>query len=196
MPRFKMYPLRTNNVLQLYTTKEQINLDPPYQRLSIWDTSKQQCFIDSVINSFDIPKLYFHQLSSPSSQENRYNYAVIDGKQRLLALWEFMSNRLPLAQNFIFFDDQSIKAAGAKYQDLMAKFPRLRARFDGFDVPITIVESDDVNFIEDLFARFFIIWTISSFDASDRMAGGKNRRWLRRKVRPLAGFRFTGLCGW
>jgi len=171
MPRFKMYPLRKNNILELYATKEQINLDPPYQRLSIWDTYKQQCFIDSVINGFDIPKLYFHQLSSPSNQANKYNYAVIDGKQRLLALWEFMSNRLPLAPDFIFFEDESIQAVGAKYQDLMAKFPRLRARFDGFDIPITIVESDDINFIEDLFARLNIQVPLSAPERRNALGG-------------------------
>ena len=148
MARFRMYTLRTNNILQLYEWKDQIDLDPPYQRLSIWDPQKRQRFIDSVINGFDIPKLYFHQLSPTSGQTNKYKYAVIDGKQRILALWEFKSNRLPLAEDFVFFEDETIHAAGAKYEELMAKYPRLRARFDSFDVPITVVQTDDTNFIE------------------------------------------------
>ena len=171
MARFKMYPLRTNNILQLYEWKDQIDLDPPYQRLSIWDTKKQQCFIDSVINSFDIPKLYFYQVSPASSKTNKYKYAVIDGKQRLVALWEFMSNRLPLAEHFVFFEDETIHAAGAKYEDLMAKFPRLRARFDGFDVPITIVQTDDIDFIDDLFARLNIQVPLSGPELRNALGG-------------------------
>ena len=171
MPKFKMYPLRVNNILPLYAAREQINLDPPYQRLAIWDPYKKQCFIDSVINGFDVPKLYFHQLSSPSRQKDKYNYAVIDGKQRIVALWEFMSNSLPLADDFVFFEDESIKAAGAKYQDLMADFPRLRARFDSFDIPITIVESDDTNFIEDLFARLNIQMPLTAPERRNALGG-------------------------
>lgn len=171
MLKFKMYPLRVNNILPLYAAREQINLDPPYQRLAIWDTYKKQCFIDSVINGFDVPKLYFHQLSSPSRQKDKYNYAVIDGKQRIVALWEFMSNSLPLADDFVFFEDESLKASGAKYLDLMTKFPRLRARFDSFDVPITIVESDDVNFIEDLFARLNIQVPLTAPERRNALGG-------------------------
>jgi hypothetical protein len=171
MARFKMYALRTNDVLQLYEWKDQIDLDPPYQRLSIWDQKKQQCFIDSVINGFDIPKLYFHQVSLASSETNKYKYAVIDGKQRLLSLWEFMSNRLPLAEDFVFFEDETIHAAGAKYEDLMTKFPRLRARFDGFDVPITVVQTDDIYFIDDLFARLNIQVPLSGPELRNALGG-------------------------
>ena len=171
MPRFKMTPLRTNNILQLYQWRNQINLDPPYQRLSIWDQQKQQCFIDSVINGFDVPKLYFHELSPATDQTNKYKYAVIDGKQRLVALWEFMSNRLPLPEDFKFFDDETIHAAGAKYEDLMAKFPRLRARFDSFDVPVTIVQTDNANFIDDLFARLNIQVPLSAPERRNALGG-------------------------
>lgn len=171
MARFKMYPLRSNNILQLFEWKEQIDLDPPYQRLSIWDPLKKQSFIDSVINGFDIPKLYFHQVSPASSKTNKYKYAVIDGKQRLLALWEFMSNSLPLAEDFVFFEDETIHAAGAKYEDLMAEFPRLRARFDSFDIPITIVQTDDTNFIDDLFARLNIQVPLSAPERRNALGG-------------------------
>jgi len=171
MQRFKMYPLRSNDILQLFEWKEQINLDPPYQRLSIWDTTKKQCFIDSVINGFDIPKLYFHHISTASSETNKYKYAVIDGKQRILALWDFMSNSFPLAEDFVFFEDKTIHAGGAKYTDLMAKYPRLRARFDSFNVPITIVETDDTNFIDDLFARLNIQLSLSAAERRNALGG-------------------------
>lgn len=171
MPRFKMTPLRTNNILQLYQWRDQINLDPPYQRLSIWGPEKQQCFIDSVLNGFDVPKLYFHELSPTSDKTNQYKYAVIDGKQRLVALFEFMSNKLPLADDFKFFDDETILATRAMYDDLMANFPRLRARFDSFDVPVTIVQTDDANFIDDLFARLNIQVPLSAPERRNALGG-------------------------
>lgn len=171
MARFQMYPLQTNNVIHLYQWKDRINLDPPYQRLSIWDRQKQQTFIDSVMNGFDIPKLYFHETAPSSLSAIQYRYAVIDGKQRLLALWEFMSNRLQLSQEFSFFEDEGIKAGGATYDDLMAKFPRLRARFDSFDVPVTVVQTDEESFIEDLFARLNIQMPLSAPERRNALGG-------------------------
>ena len=52
MPRFNMTPLRDSSVLELYRQRGALNLDPPYQRLSIWDRGKKERFIDSVINGF------------------------------------------------------------------------------------------------------------------------------------------------
>ncbi len=156
MPQFRMEALRANNILQLLQWRDQINLDPPYQRLSVWDRPKRQAFVDSILNSFDIPKLYFHEVGGMSGNGSVYRYAVIDGKQRLQALWEFMSNQLPLASDFVFFDDPKLKVGGFRYDDLMAQAPRLRARFDDFDVPVTVVQTDDENFIEELFARLNI----------------------------------------
>ena len=81
MARFRMHTLKANNVIQLYQWMDQINIEPPYQRLSIWDREKQQGFIDSVMNNFDIPKLYFYEVPTTSGQARQYKYAVIDGKQ-------------------------------------------------------------------------------------------------------------------
>ena len=158
MPRFHMTPLRDSSVLELYRQRDALNLDPPYQRLSIWDRGKQERFIDSVINGFDVPKLYFHRLaySNGGSSEDGgrgHRFSVIDGKQRIIALWNFMSSIIGLPQDFEFFNDTSIKAAGAKYEDLLLEFPTLRARFDGYNLPVTLVDADNPNFIEQLFWR-------------------------------------------
>ena len=93
MARFEMLPLeRGNNVLELYRQKDFLNLNPPYQRLSVWNRDKSERFIDSIINGFNIPKLYFHWISPETAGEPLVGgrvprFSVIDGKQRLIALW-------------------------------------------------------------------------------------------------------------
>lgn len=171
MPRFRMKQLRANNVLQLFEGREEINLDPPYQRLSVWDRSQRQTFIDSVLNGFDIPKLYFHEIESTGRGGRAYRHAVIDGKQRLQALWDFMFNQLPLADDFEFFDDPKLKAGGLTYDALLTQAPRLRARFDDFDVPVTVVQTDDENFIDDLFARLNIQVPLSAAERRNALGG-------------------------
>lgn len=171
MPRFRMEPLRANNVLQLFEWRESINLNPPYQRLSVWDVQKKRSLIDSVLNGFDIPKLYFHVITPSSNGSNEYRYAVIDGKQRLSALWEFMLGSFGLADDFVFFENESIRAGGAMYGDLMTQYPRLRARFDSFDVPVTVVHTEDEHFIEDLFARLNIQVPLSAPERRNALGG-------------------------
>jgi len=171
MPRFRMYPLKANNVIQLFELRDQINMDPPYQRISVWDKDKQQRFIDSIMNGFDIPKLYFHEIPRTSDQASKYKYSVIDGKQRLQALWSFMLDKLSLPSDFIFYEDESLQARGMNYPELLLKHPRLRARFDSFEVPITIVQSEDENFIENLFSRLNIQVPLSAPELRNTLGG-------------------------
>ena len=158
MPPFNMTPLRASSVLELSRQQDYIDLNPPYQRLSVWDRPKKERFIDSIINGFDVPKLYFHRLPywpemTAEVGGHSKRYSVIDGKQRLLALWDFMTGNIGLPDDFVFFNDTSIRAEGAKYEELLINFPTLRARFDGYNLPITLVDADEPDFIEQLFWR-------------------------------------------
>ena len=48
-----------------YLDSKKIDLDPPYQReTGVWSKEKQQLFIDSLINKFDVPKIYFHDITA------------------------------------------------------------------------------------------------------------------------------------
>ena len=171
MPRFVMELLRDNNVRHLYAQKEQINLDPPYQRLSVWDTEKRQRFIDSVINEIDTPKIYFHDLAGQSISSPGLRFSVIDGKQRMLALWEFMANELPLRPDFVYLHDESLNGAGYTYEQLLRKSPILRSKFDNFKVPVISVKAEGEEFIEQLFYRLNIQVPLSAPEHRNMMGG-------------------------
>ena len=75
-----------------------IEVDPPYQRESgAWSLDKRQLFIDSLLNGYDVPKIYLHDLrgSHPTKV-----YAIVDGKQRLTTIWSFLDDGFPLAAGF------------------------------------------------------------------------------------------------
>lgn len=171
MARFMMHPLRSNNVLDLYQQRELINLDPPYQRLSVWDTEKQQRFVDSVINGIDTPKVYFHDLAGQSGESRRFRFSVIDGKQRMLALWAFISNGLPLRSDFVYYHDESLSGAGKTYEQLLNETPLLRAKFDNFSVPAILVRAEGDEFVEDLFYRLNIQVSLSAPEHRNMMGG-------------------------
>jgi hypothetical protein len=156
MTIIKTYPLASSAILRLNAEKSYINVEPWYQRRGeVWTKEKKQLLIDSILNEFDIPKLYFHALlpSQKKQEDKDYDFAIIDGRQRLETIWGFMDDRFPLAEDFEYFADAEVKAAGLKYSELALKYPRLKIRFDSFSLPIVCVETDDIDLIEDMFSR-------------------------------------------
>ncbi|GAB3243116.1 GmrSD restriction endonuclease domain-containing protein [Nocardioides dilutus] len=160
---------RKFDVQQLVGWQENLLLDPAYQREGgIWTKSRQQLFIDSILNGFDVPALYLHQLRPPEFHQGRAaSYAVIDGRQRLEALEEFASGRLALADDFRLLEDvedsQPVlteefaggkeRFGGLTLNDLRELAPALAYRFLDYEIPVTVVDTDDAELIEELFFR-------------------------------------------
>ena len=101
----------------------------------------------------DIPKLYLHVLGAERQRRTTHRFAVIDGKQRLLALREFVTGKLRLAEDFVFFENDSSGGAGSSYDDLLRDHPTLRSRLDTYELPVMLVEAENDEFIENLFNR-------------------------------------------
>jgi len=98
--------------------------------------------------------MYFHSLpGTGKSGKGRFKYSIIDGKQRLESIWEFIENRIPLADDFKYLNDSAIEAAGLNYRELGRKYPTLKMRFDGYPLSIISVETDDTEMIEEMFSR-------------------------------------------
>ena len=68
--------------------REKTNISTPeYQREpNLWSVKEKGDLIDSIFKGLDIPKLYFYKL--PKEEK----YEVVDGQQRLEAIWGFLSN--------------------------------------------------------------------------------------------------------
>jgi len=148
------HELPHSTVLSIYVEKDLIWVDPDYQRQGdVWPLEKKQLLIDSIINRYDIPKLYFHKLDRENAKKKRKQYAVIDGRQRLEAIFGFMDGEFSLAKDFEYISDETIEAGGLTYEDLAKKLPRIKQRFDAFTLPITVIETDDLELIEEMFSR-------------------------------------------
>lgn len=66
--------------------KDNIYLDPLFQRRAVWRAEKQSRFIESLILGVPVPQLV---LASREKQSQGSSFIVIDGKQRLLTLKNF-----------------------------------------------------------------------------------------------------------
>jgi hypothetical protein len=75
----------------------QLTLTSEFQRDAVWPTPAKAYLIDTIINDKPIPFLFFQRSTSP--QTGRTVYTVVDGQQRLRAVFEFLEDRFRLSQS-------------------------------------------------------------------------------------------------
>src|SRR5206468_6942086 len=85
-----------------------LNLDPPYQRRSVWNQSFKDFFIDTILHGFPAPPIFLHEAISADGVAT---YNVVDGKQRLEAVLEFVADLFPVG-------DKATHYAGVTFSQL------------------------------------------------------------------------------
>ncbi len=148
--------LKNATIMLLYAERDEIDPNPEYQRSGgVWTLAKKRLLIDSIINDYDLPKLYFHDLGEEKLRKTGKRYSIIDGRQRLEAIWGFMDGSFTLAPDFDYQRDSTIRMGGFYYEDIAKTHPKIRIKFDSFVMPIVVVEvsDDDLDLIEDMFSR-------------------------------------------
>lgn len=150
---FDISPLQDASVLSLDDMKDSILIDPEYQRDGqVWSLAKKQLFIDTLLNKYDVPKLYFHRLTGPHARSG-FGFSIIDGRQRLESIWEFLGNEFPLSDDFVFLEDGSTDLRGKYFKDFPTVNARLTTRLYGRSLSVMVVTTDDLDYIEDMFTR-------------------------------------------
>ena len=156
MKYIETHELKNSTNLWIYSERDEIETNPHYQRMGgIWTLEKRRLLIDSIINNYDLPKIYFHEYSRKQAKKSGYRYAIIDGRQRLETIWQFMDNDLSLSDDIQVLRYPEAKLNHFRYSDLAKEYPKLKIQFDSFVLPIISVrtENDDVEVIEDMFSR-------------------------------------------
>ncbi|WP_414160779.1 DUF262 domain-containing protein [Serratia sp. BNK-12] len=68
--------------------KNNIELDPKFQRRDAWDKKRKSKFIESLILGFPIPQIVLAE-----KKDKKGSFIVLDGKQRLLSIRQFAANK-------------------------------------------------------------------------------------------------------
>lgn len=80
-------------------------LDPDYQRREIWNNEKKTAFIESLYMEIMIPPIYVVEIPGEDILEET-KYEVVDGKQRLTAIMDFIKGSLKLNErNLEYYSD-------------------------------------------------------------------------------------------
>src|SRR5437867_1039169 len=153
---FKVVELPIRSIAWLCRNRGKIDPSPIYQRPGhVWPDKDKALLIDSILNEYDVPKIYladFTRFRSPLNTKNK-EYAVIDGKQRLEAVWDFYSGKLKLNDDFQYAKDPSIRLSGLKLDDLKLRAPHLVRRFLNHNLAVMGVITDEEGKINEMFIR-------------------------------------------
>jgi len=87
----------------------QIKLNPDFQRRDLWTVDKQSRFIESIIMNVPIPPVFL-------GEDEYGDYTVLDGRQRLTAIYDFLRNIYAL-KNLQVWSELN----GLRYTDLEKK---------------------------------------------------------------------------
>ncbi len=124
--------------------KPKINPRPQYQRTPVWNEAKKQLLIDSILRQYDMPKFYLRV-----SSDSEYEHEVVDGQQRLNAIWDFHDDQYVLGEasrDIPNFGDLS----GKKFSELPSD---IQDQFAIFELNLVEVEDASDLDIRDLFLR-------------------------------------------
>ena len=95
--------------------KNRIDPTPDYQRPPAWSRKQKQLLMDTILRNYDIPKFYWRKVNRADGVQ----YEVVDGQQRLRAIWEFAADEFPLPKDTDPID--GFKVAGLKHSDLLCQ---------------------------------------------------------------------------
>jgi Protein of unknown function DUF262 len=155
-PALKVTPFDARTLTWWHSRAARIDMDPPYQRRGrLWSPSDKAYLIDSIINGFDVPKLYIADFTYADSRLNQKQlpYAIIDGKQRLEAIFDFFDGKIVLNADFTFLEDRSLRIGGLGYRDLRHSHPEIAEIFENYNLTVMSVITDNQELINELFVR-------------------------------------------
>lgn len=174
IPRFKVTASEARTLSWWKSRKSKIDMEPPYQRRGrLWSDSDKAYLIDSILNGFDVPKLYVADFTWMDSGLNKKKlpYAIIDGKQRFEAIFDFYEGKTTLNDDFVFRENPSLKLNGLSYHDLKQNYGDVADTFDNFNLSVMSVIAENEEQINDLFVRLNRSKPLTGAEVRNAMSG-------------------------
>jgi hypothetical protein len=119
-----------------------LELNPPYQRRSVWNQAYRDYFIDTILLGYPAPAIFLFEVITP---EGLATYNVVDGKQRLTCIFSFVDNEFPV----------SAKAERTEFRDKYFKDLPDEAKRDlwGYQFSVEYVPTEEEAVINNIFDR-------------------------------------------
>lgn len=160
--------------------EEKIDPKPEYQRSPVWSIKQKQLLVDTILRDLDIPKFYLRELNSGD-----FDSEVVDGQQRLRAIWEFRKGKYKIAKDADPINGD--KVANLYYDELSED---LKDTFDSYSLDIIILKDSTLYEVEEMFVRLQNGSTLKAAEKRNALPGD-----MKYFIRDLAKHNFFEVCG-
>lgn len=123
----------------------QLDLDPSYQRRSVWSLKDRKFFLDTIFKNYPCPAVFLHK--EINEDAGKLIYHVVDGKQRLETIIRFAKNDIAMDKDF-----GDAKLNGKKWKSIENE-PGLKMRFSNYLLSVEFIDSIDGNYVNEVFDR-------------------------------------------
>lgn len=148
-PLFNPQPWKTKSVWAIYDFMEERNkiiLDPVFQRGDVWSPKKQQLLIDSIMRDWEIGRILLNAISRKHEGGTFMPfYQVIDGQQRLRAIYKFLDGELAIPKHGPGTDSVGIYEIRGDQYDLRGKKwtdddfpPQVKMKFNSYQLSVKV----------------------------------------------------------
>ncbi len=164
----------------------ELDLAPDFQRRMIWKNTQKSRLIESILLRIPLPAFYFNE-------ERDGKLQVVDGVQRLTAIYEFARGPLPSAAaqagesgRLLLEDLQYLGTLEGRSYDQLE--PSLRRRFDNTQIFINIIDPQTPDALKfDIFRRINTGGSpLNSQEIRHCISNDASRKFLKRCVESAA----------
>jgi hypothetical protein len=129
------------------------NYNPDYQRPSdVWAYTKKSFLIDTILKNFPMPPIFLHQ--HIDSETGKTVYDVIDGKQRLTTIIDFIENKVNIPDDFSDDTYGDEKLNGLFFKDFdEEKLIGWKKIFWKYELTIEYVDTNQIDIVNNIFDR-------------------------------------------
>lgn len=125
-------------------TNGQLDLDPSYQRRSVWSPKDRRFFLDTIFRGYPSPSIFLNK----QVVNGKTIYSVVDGKQRMETILNFAQNKIAIDKGF-----GDTRLAGKKWKIIKSDETLARTFWD-YVLPVEFTNIiKDTTLVNEIFDR-------------------------------------------
>lgn len=123
---------------------KQLDLEPPYQRRSVWTPKDRRFFLDTIFRNYPSPAIFLHK---NISDDGSVKYHVVDGKQRLETILRFTRNKIRIAPDY-----GDSRLDGKLWRDIAGE-TALKHQFWNYQITVEMIDAREGELVRNVFDR-------------------------------------------